>query len=142
MIDKGMFNISSKPDTYRVAKAQAILNINPKTARLIAAGDSPKGNIFEAAKYAATSGAKKTSDLIPYCHPIPIDHIVVNVSVKSQTVIVNVEVKSVWKTGVEMEALTGACLGILSIYDMLKPVDNSLSIKSCSCLCTASIANR
>lgn len=128
--DRGMFDISSKPDTYRVAKAQAVLNINPKTASIIAAGDSPKGNIVEAAKYAATSGAKKTSDLIPYCHPIPIDHIAVSVSVKSQTVIVNVEVKSVWKTGVEMEALTGACVGILAIYDMLKPVDNSLSIKS------------
>jgi len=130
MKDKGMFNVSSKPDTYRIARAQAILNIHPKTATLIAAGDSPKGNIFEAAKFAATSGAKKTPDLIPYCHPIPLDHIIVNVSVKSHTVELNVEVKSIWKTGVEMEALTGACIGALTIYDMLKPVDNSLYIES------------
>jgi cyclic pyranopterin phosphate synthase len=130
MKDKGMFNVSSKPDTYRIARAQAILNIHPKTAALLAAGDSPKGNIIEAAKFAATTGAKKTPDLIPYCHPIPLDHIVVNVSVKSRAVEVNVEVKSIWKTGVEMEALTGACIGILTIYDMLKPVDNSLSIGS------------
>jgi cyclic pyranopterin phosphate synthase len=130
MKDKGMFNVSSKPDTYRIARAQAILNILPKTAALLAAGDSPKGNIIEAAKFAATTGAKKTADLIPYCHPIPLDHIVVNVSVKSRAVEVNVEVKSIWKTGVEMEALTGACIGVLTIYDMLKPVDNSLSIGS------------
>ena len=130
MKDKGMFNVSSKPDTYRIARAQAILNIHPKTATLIAAGKSPKGNIFEAARFAATSGAKKTPDLIPYCHPIPLDHIIVNVSVKSHTVEVNVEVKSIWKTGVEMEALTGACIGALTIYDMLKPVDNSLYIES------------
>jgi cyclic pyranopterin monophosphate synthase len=130
MKDKGMFNVSSKPDTYRIARAQAILNIHPKTAALLAAGDSPKGNIIEAAKFAATTGAKKTADLIPYCHPIPLDHIVVNVSVKSRAVEVNVEVKSIWKTGVEMEALTGACIGVLTIYDMLKPVDNSLSIGS------------
>lgn len=130
MKDKGMFNVSSKPDTYRIARAQAILNIHPKTAALLAAGDSPKGNIIEAAKFAATTGAKKTPDLIPYCHPIPLDHIVVNVSVKRRAVEVNVEVKSIWKTGVEMEALTGACIGVLTIYDMLKPVDNSLSIGS------------
>jgi cyclic pyranopterin monophosphate synthase len=130
MKDKGMFNVSSKPDTYRIARAQAILNIHPKTAALLAAGDSPKGNIIEAAKFAATTGAKKTPDLIPYCHPIPLDHIVVNVSVKYRAVEVNVEVKSIWKTGVEMEALTGACIGVLTIYDMLKPVDNSLSIGS------------
>jgi molybdenum cofactor biosynthesis protein MoaC len=130
MKDKGMFNVSSKPDTYRIARAQAILNIHPKSATLITAGDSPKGNIIEAARFAATSGAKKTPDLIPYCHPIPLDHIIVNVSVKSRTVEVNVEVKSIWKTGVEMEALTGACIGALTIYDMLKPVDNSLSIES------------
>jgi cyclic pyranopterin monophosphate synthase len=130
MKDKGMFNVSSKPDTYRIARAQAILNIHPKTATLLVAGESPKGNIIEAAKFAATSGAKKTPDLIPYCHPIPLDHITVDVSVKSRTVEVNVEVKSIWKTGVEMEALTGACIGALTIYDMLKPVDHSLSIGS------------
>jgi cyclic pyranopterin monophosphate synthase len=130
MKDKGMFDVSSKPDTYRIARAQAILNIHPKTAAQLSAGDSPKGNIIEAAKFAATTGAKKTPDLLPYCHPIPLDHIVVNVSVKSRTVEINVEVKSIWKTGVEMEALTGACIGVLTIYDMLKPVDNSLSIGS------------
>ena len=127
---KGMFDVGAKPDSYRTARAKAVLNIEAKTAVLIRQGKSPKGNIVEAAKIAATSGAKKTSDLIPYCHPIPIDHIKVQVSVKSRSIEVDVEVKSIWKTGVEMEALSGACIGALTIYDMLKPIDDTLFISS------------
>ena len=127
---KGMVDVGAKPDSYRTARAKAVLNIEAKTAVLIRQGKSPKGDIVEAAKIAATSGAKKTSDLIPYCHPIPIDHIKVQVSVKSRSIEVNVEVKSIWKTGVEMEALSGACIGALTIYDMLKPIDDTLFISS------------
>ncbi|HEX2305221.1 MAG TPA: bifunctional molybdenum cofactor biosynthesis protein MoaC/MoaB, partial [Nitrososphaeraceae archaeon] len=127
---RGMFDVGAKPDSYRTARARAVLNIDANTAVLIGQGKSPKGDIVEAAKIAATSGAKKTSDLIPYCHPIPLDHIEVQVSVKSQAIEVEVEVKSIWKTGVEMEALSGACIGALTVYDMLKPIDNSLFISS------------
>lgn len=127
---RGMFDVGAKPDSYRTAWAQAVLNIKPNTAQLIRQGKSPKGDIVEAAKIAATLGAKRTSDLIPYCHPIPLDHIEVQVSIKSKTIEVDVKVKSIWKTGVEMEALTGACIGALTIYDMLKPVDNSLYLSS------------
>jgi len=125
-----MFDVGAKPDSYRTARAKAVVNINANTAILIGQGKSPKGDIVEAAKLAATSGAKKTSDLIPYCHPIPLDHIGVQVSVKSKEIEVEVEVKSIWKTGVEMEALSGACIGALTIYDMLKPIDDSLFISS------------
>jgi len=127
---RGMFNVGAKPDSYRIARAKAVLSIDAKTAVLIRQRKSPKGDIVEAAKIAATSGAKKTSDLIPYCHPIPIDHIKVLVSVKAREIEVDVEVKSIWKTGVEMEALSGACIGALTIYDMLKPVDDTLFISS------------
>ena len=127
---RGMFNVGAKPDSYRTARAKAVLNIDAKTAVLIRQGKSPKGDIVEAAKIAATSGAKKTSDLIPYCHPIPIDHIKVQVSIRSQAIEVEVQVKSIWKTGMEMEALSGACIGALTIYDMLKPVDDTLFISS------------
>jgi cyclic pyranopterin phosphate synthase len=127
---RGMFDVGAKPDSHRTAQAKAVLNIDAKTAVLIRQGKSPKGDIVEAAKIAATSGAKKTSDLIPYCHPIPIDHIKVQVSVKSHAIEVDVEVKSIWKTGVEMEALSGACIGALTIYDMLKPIDDTLFISS------------
>ncbi|HXV87971.1 MAG TPA: bifunctional molybdenum cofactor biosynthesis protein MoaC/MoaB [Nitrososphaeraceae archaeon] len=127
---RGMFDVGAKPDSYRTARAKAVLNIEAKSAVLIRQGNSPKGDIVEAAKVAATSGAKKTSDLIPYCHPIPIDHIKVQVSVKPRSIEVDVEVKSIWKTGVEMEALSGACIGALTIYDMLKPIDDTLFISS------------
>ena len=127
---RGMFDVGAKPDSYRTARAKAVVNINANTAEFIGQGKSPKGDIVEAAKIAATSGAKKTSDLIPYCHPIPLDHIGVQVSVKSHAIEVEVEVKSIWKTGVEMEALSGACIGALTVYDMLKPIDDSLFISS------------
>ena len=127
---RGMFDVGAKPDSYRTARAKAVVNINANTAVLIGQGKSPKGDVVEAAKIAATSGAKKTSDLIPYCHPIPLDHIGVQVSVKSHAIEVEVEVKSIWKTGVEMEALSGACIGALTVYDMLKPIDDSLFISS------------
>ena len=133
MIDKksrGMFDVGTKPDSSRTARAQAVLTIDANTAVLIRQGKSPKGDIVEAAKIAATLGAKKTSDLIPYCHPIPLDNIKVQVLIKSQAIEVDVKVKSIWKTGVEMEALSGACIGALTIYDMLKPIDESLFISS------------
>jgi len=133
MIDKksrGMFDVGTKPDSSRMARAQAVLNIDANTAVLIRQGKSPKGDIEEAAKIAATLGAKKTPDLIPYCHPIPLDNIKVQVLIKSQAIEVDVKVKSIWKTGVEMEALSGACIGALTIYDMLKPIDDSLFISS------------
>lgn len=125
-----MFDVGIKPDSSRTARAQAVLNIDANTAVLIRQGKSPKGDIVEAAKIAATLGAKKTSDLIPYCHPIPLDNIKVQVLIKSQAIEVDVKVKSIWKTGVEMEALSGACIGALTIYDMLKPIDESLFISS------------
>jgi cyclic pyranopterin phosphate synthase len=95
---------------------------------IIKDGNSPKGNIFEIAKVSGTLGAKKTSDLIPYCHPIPIDDVKVDVTIESSHVRILVKVKSIWKTGVEMEALTGATIAALSVYDILKPLDISLSI--------------
>src|SRR5918912_1501205 len=127
---ESMFDISNKAESLRTAIAQAIVNMNAKTITLIREGKAPKGNIFEAAKFSATMAAKRTWELIPYCHPIPIDSIKVNVSLKEDSVEVTVEVKNIAKTGVEMEALTAASIGALTIYDMLKPVDDILSIES------------
>lgn len=126
----GMFDVGDKPETLRTAVAQAIVKVDPATISLIKEGKSPKGNIIDAARLAATMGAKRTWDLLPYCHPIPIDSIKVDISLKEQSIEVTVDVKSVWKTGVEMEALTGASIAALTIYDMLKPVDETLSIES------------
>ncbi|MDQ3717895.1 MAG: bifunctional molybdenum cofactor biosynthesis protein MoaC/MoaB [Thermoproteota archaeon] len=113
-----------------MATARAVIKVSPETIYLVKEGKSPKGNIVDAARMSATTGAKRTWDLLPYCHPIPIDHIKVDVSIKTESIEVDVQVKTTWKTGVEMEALTGASIAALTIYDMLKPVDESLAIGS------------
>jgi molybdenum cofactor biosynthesis protein MoaC len=126
----GMIDVGDKAETLRTAVAQAIINVSPETINLIKQGKSPKGNIEDAARISATMGAKRTWDLLPYCHPIPIDHIKVDVYIKTQSIEVQVQLKTTWKTGVEMESLTGASIAALTIYDMLKPVDESLVIES------------
>ena len=126
-----MYDISDKPDTFRTAVAQAVVKVSPSTVTLVNDGKIPKGNIFEAAKISANMAAKKTWDLLPYCHPISIDLVAVNFEVIAEGRInIAVTVKNVDKTGVEMEALTGASIAALTIYDMLKPVDNNLEIES------------
>ena len=126
----GMFDVGDKSETLRMATARATIKVNPETIRLIKEGRSPKGNIVDAATISATMGAKRTWDLLPYCHPIPIDHIKVDVSIKTDSIVVDVQLKTTWKTGVEMESLTGASIAVLTIYDMLKPIDESLVIES------------
>jgi cyclic pyranopterin monophosphate synthase len=126
----GMIDVGQKPWSLRTATAQALVFINPDLADNVKDGNSPKGNIFEAAKVAGTMGVKRTPELIPYCHPIPIDSIKVDFKVEGNVIKIVVNVKSVWKTGVEMESLTGASIAALTIYDMLKPIDNSITIES------------
>jgi len=126
----GMIDVGEKPDSFRTATAQALVVVNPNIIDKIKDGKSPKGNIFEAAKISATLGVKRTSELIPYCHPIPIDSIKVDFKVEQNFIKITVNVKSIWKTGVEMESLTGVTIAALTIYDMLKPIDKSLSIES------------
>jgi cyclic pyranopterin monophosphate synthase len=126
----GMIDVGDKPESLRIATAQALLIFDHSIFDSIKKGDSPKGNIFEIAKVAGTMGAKRTSDLIPYCHPIPIDDIKVEVIIESDCIRIEVKVKSIWNTGVEMEALTGASIAALSVYDILKPLDHSLYISS------------
>jgi cyclic pyranopterin monophosphate synthase len=130
--DGGMFDVADKIDTLRMATAQAIIRINPLTSKFIKEGKTPKGNIFNAARVSATLAAKKTSDIIPYCHPIPIDDIKVHFTLNDNdcSIVIKAHVKTVWKTGVEMEALTAASVASLTIYDMLKPIDESMSIES------------
>ena len=126
----GMIDVGEKPWSLRTATAQALVFINSDLVDKVKDGNSPKGNIFEAAKVAGTMGVKRTSELIPYCHPIPIDGIKVDCKIEGNIIKIIVNVKSVWKTGVEMESLTGASVAALTIYDMLKPIDNAITIES------------
>src|ERR1044072_4899910 len=93
--NRGMFDVSAKADTLRFAIAQSIIKISPETVNLIKNQKTPKGNIIESAKISATLGAKKTWELIPYCHPIPIDHISTEVAVGKSAIEIKVSVKSV-----------------------------------------------
>ena len=130
----GMIDVSDKPESLRSAIAQAVLEFDNSIYDAIKDGNSPKGNIFEIARIAGTLGAKKTFDIVPYCHPIPIDDVKVDLTIESNRIKIKVMVKSVWKTGVEMEALTGATVAALSVYDILKPLKRSLSINNITIL--------
>ncbi len=123
-----MLDISKKITTLREAKAQAILKVSPNIINLIKENKIPKGNPLEVAKVAAISGAKNTSNIVPYCHPLPIEYVGVDFELQDEKIVVNVEVKAIYKTGVEMEALTAASIAALTLYDMMKMLDEEMEI--------------
>jgi cyclic pyranopterin monophosphate synthase len=125
-----MRDISSKASTLRTAVARATLTVGPAAMDAVRAGAVPKGNPLEVAKVAAIQAAKGTSLLIPYCHPIPIDHVGVEFALGDETIEVTATVKAIAKTGVEMEALTAASVAALTLYDMLKMLDRSMEIRA------------
>jgi molybdenum cofactor biosynthesis protein MoaC len=123
-----MRDISQKTRTLRTAIATARLYLTPHTITLIQQNEIPKGNPLEVAKVAAVQAAKRTSDIIPYCHPLPIDHVGVEFTFGERWIEVTTTVKAIYKTGVEMEALTAASVAALTMYDMMKMVDEEMSI--------------
>ena len=125
-----MRDVSFKVTTRRSAIAGAELRMAPSTLAMIREGRVPKGDALTVAKVAAVMAAKKTTDWIPYCHPIPIEFVDVRFEFSEGQVAVNVEVVSIAKTGVEMEALTAAAAAALNLYDMLKMVDEDMEILS------------
>lgn len=123
-----MRDISNKIKTLRTAIAKATLKVSPETIQLIRENKIPKGDPLPIAKVAAIQAAKNTSQIIPYCHPLPIDFVDCRFNVGNELIEITVEVKAVYKTGVEMEALTAASVAALTIYDMAKQVDESMEI--------------
>ena len=124
-----MFDVSHKTRSARVAKARGSLVVHPDTIRRIRERQIPKGDPLEVARVAAIQAAKNTAQIIPYCHPIPIDHVAVEYELAEDRIEVTVTVKAIYKTGVEMEALTAASVGALTLYDMLKMLDESMVIR-------------
>ncbi len=124
-----MFDISAKTRTARVATARAVLAVAPDTIRLINERRVPKGDPLEVARVAAVQAAKNTHQIIPFCHPVPIDHVAAAFVPADDRIELTVTVKATYKTGVEMEALTGASVGVLTLYDMLKMLDDSMTIR-------------
>ncbi len=123
-----MIDVSMKPTTLRRARAQALVRARRETLESVRAGTVPKGNVFETARAAGILAAKRTADLIPLCHPIPLTHAAVEFELRSDAIAITASVTAIWQTGVEMEALTAASVAALTIYDMLKPLDDSLEI--------------
>ena len=123
-----MRDVSNKIKTLRTAVASATVKVSPETIRLIRAGQIPKGDPFPVAKVAAIQAAKNTSQIIPFCHPLPVDFVDCRFELGDDKIEITTEVKAVYKTGVEMEALTAASVAALTIYDMAKMVDETMEI--------------
>jgi cyclic pyranopterin phosphate synthase len=122
-----MVDVSAKPGTRRSARAQAFVRIAPDVlARL---PQNPKGNPLEIARIAGIAAAKKTSDLIPLCHPLMLSHADVEARVEKDGVRITASAVTTAQTGVEMEALTAAAIAALTVYDMTKALDKSISIE-------------
>jgi cyclic pyranopterin phosphate synthase len=128
----GMVDVSPKDITRRTATAQSIIDVGPEVMALLADGDiqSKKGPVFHTAIIAGTMAAKKTSDLIPFCHPLPLDSAKFTINATSDTEItITCTCVTTGKTGIEMEALAGASGAALTIYDMCKAVNKSMVIR-------------
>lgn len=125
-----MVDVSDKDVTRREATARAVVTMEPNTARLIAAGGMAKGDVLAVAQVAGVMAAKKTPDLIPMCHPLPISGVSLSFALDAErgTLEIQATVKVTSRTGVEMEALTAAAVAALTVYDMCKAVDRAMSI--------------
>lgn len=125
-----MVDISPKPNSLRVATAQAIVSTSSmETIEAIKKDVVPKGNVFEMSKAAGLLAVKKTPDLLPDCHPLPIESTGIEYEIDGLDIIIRITVKTIYKTGVEVEAMHGVSVVALNIYDMLKPLDKGIEIK-------------
>lgn len=126
-----MTDITAKSSTLREAIAQAVVTVGSEgTIRLIQEDKVPKGNVFAMAKAAGLLGVKKTPELLPDCHPIPIEYTSIEYQIEGLEITILMTVKTIYKTGVEVEAMHGASVVALTMYDMLKPVDKQVEIKN------------
>ena len=122
-----MVDVSAKPETRRTARAHAFVRIRPAVLKKLPA--NPKGNPLEIARIAGIAAAKKTSELIPLCHPLMLTHADVEVTVERGGVRIEATTATTAQTGVEMEALTAAAVAALTVYDMTKALDKSIEIR-------------
>lgn len=125
-----MVDVGEKPETHRVAVASGRVRMNPATAELIRSGSAAKGDVLGIARIAGIMATKRTSDLIPLCHPLPVTHVEVDLSVGEDEVIITARVETHGRTGVEMEALTAVSAAALTVYDMTKAIDRGMVIEA------------
>jgi len=123
-----MVDVAAKAETHRVARATGCIRMLPATFELIATGQAKKGDVIGIARIAAIQGAKRTADLVPLCHPLPITRVAVDFELDAakSEVHCTAQVETVGRTGVEMEALTAVQVGLLTVYDMCKAADRGM----------------
>lgn len=131
-----MVDVAGKPATARAARARAIVRVSPETAARVQAGDAPKGDVIGVARIAGIQAAKRTSELIPLCHPLALSFVGVEGSVDAERGEIELiaEARTTGPTGVEMEALTAVSVAALTVYDMVKGVERGAEIASVALL--------
>lgn len=127
-----MVDVSAKPDTERIAIARGEVHMKKETLELIRAGQIKKGDVLTVAQIAGIAASKRTSDLIPLCHPLPLSKVDVDLALDDSLpgVVVTATVKVTGKTGVEMEALTAVSVAALTVYDMAKAAEKTMKIQN------------
>jgi cyclic pyranopterin phosphate synthase len=123
-----MVDVTGKSETVRVARAEALVEMSAETVKLLREHALPKGDALEVARIAGIQAGKKTSDLIPLCHPLPLTHLDVSIEVTNSGARIESTARTKAETGVEMEAMTAASVAALTLYDMCKAVDKGISI--------------
>ena len=126
-----MVDVSGKQETRRSAVARGEVHLSADTLALILSGGAPKGDVFATARIAGILAAKRTSELIPLCHPLPLTHVAVDLRAKSEVVVeITARAETTGRTGVEMEALTAVSVAALTVYDMIKAVQRDARISN------------
>ena len=123
-----MVDVGAKQVTDRRAVARAVVSLAPETADAVRRGDAPKGDVIGTARLAGIQAAKRTSDLIPLCHPLPLTFVDVVAEVADDSVTLTAEARTSAQTGVEMEAMTAAAVAALTVYDMVKGIERGVSV--------------
>jgi cyclic pyranopterin phosphate synthase len=123
-----MVDVGDKQATDRRALARAVVRMSPETAAAVARGDAPKGDVVSTARIAGIQAGKRTAELIPLCHPLPLTFVDVRIEVQGDRVEIQTEARTTGQTGVEMEALTAAAVAALTVYDMVKGIERGVEI--------------
>jgi cyclic pyranopterin monophosphate synthase len=123
-----MVDVGAKPPTDRRAVARATVRMSADTAAAVVRGDTPKGDVVGTARIAGIQAAKRTADLIPLCHPLPLSYVDVRIEVGTDSVTIEAEAGTTGPTGVEMEAMTAASVAALTVYDMVKGIERGVEV--------------
>ena len=129
-----MVDVGGKDVTDRRAVARAVVRMAPETARAVADGDAPKGDVIGTARIAGIQAAKRTAELIPLCHPLPLSFVDVRIEVGDDEVTIEGEARTSAQTGVEMEAMTACSVAALTVYDMVKGIERGVTISEVTML--------